>query len=219
MDVNPPSLLRTHDLILFVAEPYREVLPKWADCVDGLAWAVIRRDRASGGGVVAAGVRGRRRAERQAVDVNRRDIIRDVSPENLVSLSLTRSTNPGICRALDILSSNASSWFGQRAWGPSGSVGFELATGLPVITAASDLDMILRASQYLSAEEARSILAVLATLPCQVDCLVETDGGAVALADWAACRDRDVLFRTSTGPRLVRDPWRASRGSPKIDPA
>jgi phosphoribosyl-dephospho-CoA transferase len=31
-------------------------------------------------------------------------------------------------------------------WGPVGGIGFELATGIPVLTAASDVDLLVRAA-------------------------------------------------------------------------
>ena len=33
----------------------------------------------------------------------------------------------------------------QLAWGPTGSVGFELASGVPTVTESSDLDLVMRA--------------------------------------------------------------------------
>ncbi|AMM19423.1 hypothetical protein AX769_03800 [Frondihabitans sp. PAMC 28766] len=73
--------------------------------------------------------------------------------------------------------------------------------------ATSDLDLILRADRRLAREDARVILRFLQTLPCRADCLLETERGAVALAEWADPAGGPVLLRTPTGPVLIRDPW------------
>jgi phosphoribosyl-dephospho-CoA transferase len=196
-----------HDLILFTTDFYQGVLPEWADRVNGRTWSVVRRERAPGEGLIAAGVRGRQRAQRRAIVVNSRDIIRTVTPEALAEAAFTDPANHRIARALEILSAAASSRFGGRAWGPTGSVGYQLATGTAVVHAASDLDIIIRADQYLSCREAQSILDFLTRLPCRVDCLLETADGAVALAEWARSKGNEVLLRTPVGPQLTRNPW------------
>ncbi len=98
---------------------------------------------------------------------------------------------------------------GER-WGPGGSVGFEIATGVPAATEASDLDLILRQERRLAPGEARALLAMLveAAAPARVDVLLETPSGGVALADLAAM-PAQVLVRTTDGPRLANDPWLA----------
>jgi phosphoribosyl-dephospho-CoA transferase len=201
------GMARPHDLVLFAADRYRAALPEWVDLVDGCAWAVVRRAEPPGPGILAAGVRGRSRAERQAIDVDGRDVVRRTSPEELLSSGATDVASPAISRALDVISGSAAAWFAGRDWGPTGAVGFQLATGLPVVHEASDLDLVLRASAYLSPAEARTVLDHLESLPCRVDCSLDTGGGAVALSEWARSGGGDVLLRTSTGPRLTRNPW------------
>jgi phosphoribosyl-dephospho-CoA transferase len=91
-------------------------------------------------------------------------------------------------------------------WGPTGSVGYELASGAPAVTAASDFDLIVRAPDEVSRERARRLLVASASLPIRVDVQIETPNGAVALAEYAA-GGAPIALRTVDGPRLVGDPW------------
>jgi phosphoribosyl-dephospho-CoA transferase len=95
-------------------------------------------------------------------------------------------------------------------WGPGGSVGFELATGIATATASSDLDLILRRDGPLAPDQATDLLAALvqAAAPARIDVMLETPLGGVSLADVAAERAQ-VLVRTPSGPRLAEDPWMA----------
>ena len=95
-------------------------------------------------------------------------------------------------------------------WGPGGSVGFEIATGVATATSSSDLDLILRQEHRLGLDEAIDLRAVLvgAAAPARVDVLLETPCGGVSLADLAAMPAR-LLVRTPDGPRLLADPWKA----------
>jgi phosphoribosyl-dephospho-CoA transferase len=91
-------------------------------------------------------------------------------------------------------------------WGPTGSVGFELATGVAVASSTSDLDVVVRAPEPWSVENARDIEDNLAPLPTRVDVQLDTPAGAVMLAEYT--RGGRVLLRTPEGPRLTCDPWR-----------
>lgn len=88
--------------------------------------------------------------------------------------------------------------------GPTGSVGFELATELPTATPVSDLDLLVRIPRGSS-----GVLTLLAalhrefrSLAVRVDCQIETLSGAVALAELVGGQS-DVMVRTDAGPRLV----------------
>jgi phosphoribosyl-dephospho-CoA transferase len=92
------------------------------------------------------------------------------------------------------------------AWGPVGSVGYELASGIPAVSGASDIDVVLRAGEELSRKTARLLLVDLASLPLRVDVQIETPQGAVSLAEYASGTTQ-IALRTLDGPRLVEDPW------------
>ncbi|MCV7422448.1 malonate decarboxylase holo-ACP synthase [Mycobacterium yunnanensis] len=190
---------RPHDL-LRVDDP--EALscdaPAWvADALARTPWVVVRRDRTPDG-VVPVGVRGSERSQRHGTVVAVDDVVATVSPEALVVV--TGRELPAI-RALRQLRPLLAE-FGWP-WGPTGSVGFELATGHPTVTPDSDLDLLVRVSDVRRALPALETLAgAVVSAQCRVDCQVETPDGAAALAELVG-DGPEVLVRTDEGPRLV----------------
>lgn len=87
-------------------------------------------------------------------------------------------------------------------WGPGGSVGAELASGVKCTTPTSDLDLILYVAEIPLESDARKLQAELTGLPVRVDTLLETSQGGVALADVVGGADQ-VMLRTANGPRLL----------------
>jgi phosphoribosyl-dephospho-CoA transferase len=89
-------------------------------------------------------------------------------------------------------------------WGPTGSVGFELATGAATATADSDLDLVVRAPLLTPRVLTRlvELHARLKGVSVRVDCQIETVGGAIALAELASAAS-EVLVKTNAGPTLV----------------
>jgi phosphoribosyl-dephospho-CoA transferase len=91
-------------------------------------------------------------------------------------------------------------------WGVTGSVGFQLATGLPTAHTDSDLDLLLRTPIELPRHKARTLLGLLDEAACRVDLQLETPSGAIAMREWAGSASR-VLLKCVTGARLVENPW------------
>lgn len=91
-------------------------------------------------------------------------------------------------------------------WGITGSTGYALATGIPVIHADSDLDLLIRAPRPISPDAFTAWQTQLGRALCRADTQVDTPDGGFALAEWL--RDGKTLLKTSRGPRLVADPWR-----------
>ncbi len=138
------------------------------------------------------------------------DIAERLSPEDLVvSFSAIEQERRDAVPALAALARVAPvlARRGSR-WGPGGSVGFEIATGVPTATSSSDLDLILRQERRIEPGEAGDLLAALAeaAAPARIDVMLETPCGGVSLADLAA-RPARLLVRTPDGPRLSVDPW------------
>jgi phosphoribosyl-dephospho-CoA transferase len=160
-------------------------------------------------GLVPVGVRGRTRPERLAAFLLPTDVAARVSPEDLAAARGWRHAFRGrwlgavrVLEAVDELFT-----FLGLAWGPTGSVGFELATGAAVAGPASDLDVVVRAPEPWSRTRARELTDGLVQLRVQlrVDTQLDTPSGAVALTEYA--RGGRVLLRTPDGPKLVNDPW------------
>ena len=160
-------------------------------------WVVVRRTAAADG-LIAVGVRGGDRSRRYPWTIAWNSVRESVAPEHLADTVPARNLP-----ALAALPAVREILGGLR-WGPTGSVGFELATGIPTASATSDLDVVVRIPicdgevlDRLSAGHTQ-----LARLDVRVDCQVETPAGAVALAELVSPSD-EVLVRTPFGPRLV----------------
>lgn len=180
--------------------------PGWARrALEVAPWVVVRRAVAPRG-LVAVGVRGTARVERHPMVLDPAVVTRQVPPEDLTAVPVDAArvaalrVLPAVRRLLA-----GTGW----AWGPTGSVGFELATGRPAATEASDLDLLLRWPARVPVPAAARLLNRLHALPVRVDVQVETPCGGVALAEYAA--GAHLLARTPYGPELVADLWPARR--------
>jgi phosphoribosyl-dephospho-CoA transferase len=185
--------------------------PAWVrDALARAPFVVVRRAQAAAG-FVAVGVRGVARNERYGTWARSADIEDVVKPEALLSalhLAEDRRAFPALL-ALDALRLDASC-LGSLTWGPTGSVGFELATRAPTVTATSDLDLLIRMPNHLSRDEAKQIQTTLDTHAARagvrIDAQLETPAGGVALTEYASGKAR-VMARHASGPQLVADPW------------
>ncbi|MDK4748135.1 malonate decarboxylase holo-ACP synthase [Leclercia adecarboxylata] len=199
------TTLRPHDLIWLTARDALEgITESWVDA----AWhtglpVVVRRD-VDGNGRIPVGVRGLKRDQRAAGWVNPHQIARIVSPEQLsAEESLLRSpfiTQPPVQVAVQL---SRTSW--PWTWGITGSTGYALATGIAVIHADSDLDLLIRAPEPLSRTVLLSWQSQLEGALCRADTQVETPLGGFALNEWL--RDGKTLLKTDRGPRLTANPW------------
>ena len=187
---------------------YEGSIPAWVPAsLTQAHWVVVRRVRTPAG-FIPVGVRGRTRGERFAALLAQNDVAACVTPEDLAAARgwrhLSRARWVGSLRLLDAVDELFASL--DLVWGPTGSVGFELATGVAAAGTASDLDVVVRAPEPWPLENAREIADRLNRLPARVDAQLDVPSGAVMLAEYA-CGGR-VLLRTPGGPRLTRDPWR-----------
>ena len=97
-------------------------------------------------------------------------------------------------------------------WGPAGSVGFELFTGVETATTTSDLDIVISAPTPFSSNTARQMCADLDELPCRIDVRVETPAGGFHLNDYAT--GGPVLLRTNFGETITANPWQLQATMP-----
>jgi len=199
------TTLRPHDLIWLTARDALEgITDGWVDAAwhSGLP-VVVRRD-VDNDGRIPVGVRGLRRDQRAAGWVKPANVVRVVSPEALGATdTLLRSpfvTQPPVQVALQL---SLQSW--PWVWGITGSTGYALATGIPVIHADSDLDLLIRAPQPVSPDAFTAWQLQLNRALCRADTQIDTLTGGFALAEWL--RDGKALLKTSRGPRVAADPW------------
>jgi phosphoribosyl-dephospho-CoA transferase len=205
----------THDLIRLrepIARTVEASVPPWVEsALRRTPWVVVCRGHVHDG-MIPVGIRGLVRQQRFAAVLAVAEIADRLSPEELtesryVIARRRKDEAPALAalaRVAPILASR-----GHR-WGPGGSVGFEIATGVATATSSSDLDLILRQDHRLGLDEAIDLRAVLAeaAAPARVDVMLETPRGGVSLADLAAMPAR-LLVHTPDGPCLSADPWMA----------
>lgn len=192
-----------HDLLWGMTPAQLPVgAPGWAHEVLNAGQPVVVRRAMVASGQIAVGLRGNSRDQRYAAVMPACAVQRKVRPEQLVE-RLRAAELPAL-RALAQLKPILDAL--GLGWGVTGSVGYELATGLPKAHADSDLDLLLRTPAELSRTSAREVRLLLDAAPCHVDMQLETPSGAVALREWAGDSAR-VLLKCSSGARLVGNPW------------
>ena len=187
-----------------------EPLPDWAT-TGRLAHApvVVRREQVSDPALIPVGLRGETRSQRWSAYVHRDAVLRVVRPEMLVRTAL-RQNRLTLPRFAAVVALGALAPFLDSTglcWGPTGSTGFTLATGLPVLHMDSDLDLVVRAPEPLTPAQAAILRELLGSSPCRVDLQVDTGRGAFSFAEWDSGRE-PVLLKTDTGPLLTGDPWK-----------
>ena len=203
----PHTLLRIAAPQMLSAEA---AAPLWVGAaLERAPWVVVRRAPHARG--LPVGVRGWSRAQRWAAWLPAAEVREQLTPPQLAARCSWRAhPRAAECAAFAALEAVADLMDrAQLPWGPIGSVGFELASGLAVVHAASDLDLIVEAPRPLPRLKAQGLLAALARLALRSDVLLETPQGAVALAEFAASGG-PFLLRSAGGPRFVEDPWAAA---------
>jgi phosphoribosyl-dephospho-CoA transferase len=202
------SNLQVHDLVKLVSWEVGGgylAKPSWVDpVIVGSPWAVVRREPVSDN-LLAVGVRGAGRQQRWGTLVRRNHVSLVLRPQQLRTSLVPeeRSYMPAF-QALRFVEAVLPS---ELEWGPGGSVGFELASGIPVVTMQSDLDLVMRSLVPFDRDSARFLWRQIATAPAKVDVLVETGRGGFWLQEYALGESNRVLVRTDQGPMLTDDPW------------
>ncbi|MDR3413861.1 MAG: malonate decarboxylase holo-ACP synthase [Formivibrio sp.] len=198
-----------HDLLWL--QPKAEVLtdaplPSWATELLSIGMPVVVRRAPRVDSAIPVGLRGASRGLRFPAHVEASSIARFAKPETLIAagstLAETRMRLPALMAFCELCQRLPST----LAWGPTGSVGFELATGCPSVSNTSDLDIVLRAPHALGRDQALEMLKYFSDLPCRCDVQLDTPNGGVSLLEWAR-GSKQVLLKTDGGPKLVVNPW------------
>jgi phosphoribosyl-dephospho-CoA transferase len=180
--------------------------PAWVEpSLHVASWVVVRRASVSMG-LIPVGVRGTSRHERFASWVSELDVLDSVTPQALGRLrgwrNSTRSRTIAALGVLPCVDQIMVAHGFDAAWGPTGSVGFELASNHPTATVNSDLDVSIQLISPCTPAIAGSLHAALAKLQTHVDVLLEMPQGAVALAEYVH-NPGSCIFRTTRGPRVA----------------
>lgn len=181
-------------------------LPRWAQ--DSLRWArwVVRRRAKPQTDGIPVGIRGRQRNQRHAWWIPVESVHRVVPPWELVHPLATYESTLAVVRT----ARTVGALMAERGlrWGPTGSLGFTLASGRVAIRPDSDLDVLIDTPAELPRERARELTRQLERLECAVDAQLETPAGQVSLNEWASTTGQQLLVRTESGPKLTANPWR-----------
>jgi phosphoribosyl-dephospho-CoA transferase len=184
--------------------------PSWVrESLTSCPWAVVRRAQAPFG-QIAVGVRGVTRSERWGGFCVKSLISKIVRTAELLVLARSSSHTLRTPRtpALKVLQEVIERWRDLTLpWGPTGSVGFELATGREVATEASDLDIAMRAPHRIGVDQARSLWDRVTGLQTKVDVRVETPECGFSLEEYVCTSSGRILLRYPDGPRFGDDPW------------
>lgn len=189
--------------------------PTWvASALQRAPLVVVRRAPAMGDHL-PVGIRGQNRSERCAAFLPVGACGTRIAPEDLVATQAWTQNK----RLREIGAIHALAEIGPYllasglCWGPTGSVGFELASGVPTATTTSDLDVVIRAPQPLAWQTAEALLTHLGEASARLDVQIETPCGALALAEYVRrgpYGQAALLVRTSAGPGWVDDPWQST---------
>ncbi|MDF7639051.1 malonate decarboxylase holo-ACP synthase [Lactobacillus sp. ESL0791] len=94
-------------------------------------------------------------------------------------------------------------------WGVSGSLQFEMVTGLQVVTSQSDIDIIMSCTKNITKDNANKLLKRLAEIRpgTHVDVQVVHGQNGFSLEEFVQHRSDKILVKTQNGPVLAEDPW------------
>ncbi|MCZ4225100.1 malonate decarboxylase holo-ACP synthase [Pedobacter rhodius] len=201
MELRPHDLIRIDQLQNLVTDLQ---IPLWAKEAMLIAPYVVVRRAAWRNELIPVGLRGGKRGERLAAWLKFSDVCEIITPEQLVypenwKISESDLSDPivSLKKITGILKSE------DFHWGPTGSAGFELATGIKTLTSNSDLDLVLRVSKPLSLKLAASLLSHLNRESLvRLDIQLDTPKGGVSLSEYVG--SPTVLVKTSRGPVIIK---------------
>jgi phosphoribosyl-dephospho-CoA transferase len=207
---------RPHDLLFLHRPGAFEPVGGWPDWLDLADAPLVVRREATPADIIPAGARGLARNQRCKGYAPAAAVARRIAPEMLAAALRAAPARGDVpwgdvpcLAALHALAPQLDAL--QVDWGPVGGVGYHLATGLPVLRADSDLDLLVRLPRRPAARLVdalmRTVHALQARQACRIDIQLDTGRGGCALAEYA--RGGRVLLKTGHGPLLVADPWNA----------
>lgn len=214
MFISKGQATQTHDLLhikpeclLDEGKSRGDSVPRWAEeQLRAVPFAVVRRGLISEA-LLPVGVRGFERSQRWATSCPPHAVLGFIAPSQLLERMIVPSRVDAVpaLQSLEVLQVRWKDF--DFPWGPGGSVGFELATGMNVAKAESDLDIVIRAAKPITIEKARLLCTQATGLPAIVDIRVETPLCGFSLQEYAREDRKEILLRTPNGPVLGSDPW------------
>lgn len=201
-------VLNPHDLLKIKGPEslHEEDLPLWVKRSLLKAPYIVVRRALWVEGKVPVGIRGVKRSQRFPSYISESDILEQITPEQLSHKRVwqrnVRNSNISALRSLEYVDKTLQNY--HFSWGPCGSVGFELTSGIPTAHESSDLDIIIRAPEDMKRSVAKKLSKELKRAPSRIDAQVETCLGAFSLLE-VASGTSPIMVRTKEGPDLIKN--------------
>lgn len=201
MEIKPHTLLKISSVEELVAD---FSFPEWvALALSNAPYVVVRRAEFRDG-LIPVGVRGPQRAERWACWLPERFVVEVISPFSLIDEANWKAVYtdllPETVKALRHIAPSMKDTGFQ--WGPTGSTGFELATGFPTVKESSDLDLMIEVPEILAVKTAKILLDSMEHLsPVRLDIQLNSPLGGFSLKEFA--NSATVLVKTNSGPIIM----------------
>lgn len=207
-----------HDLLTFKNNNdvliEKNPLPQWAkDSLAKAKIAVVRRGVITNN-LIPVGLRGKLRNERLAGYLKKNKIINYYHPDYFIKheswnkLSESRQSLIAFQALIKIVP-----LLKDYQWGISGSLAYEMATGVDMVKEnsnhISDLDLIMPDLPKMNRKEAKEFLASLNEYGTHADVQVVHEQNGFSLEEYALNNGQRVLVKTATGPILSADPWQS----------
>jgi phosphoribosyl-dephospho-CoA transferase len=203
-----PNSYQPHDLLWVRAINSQADLPAWFSQSDLSQRPVVVRRAPRQVDRIAIGIRGTHRSQRHADYVAPEAVIRSVTPEKLVDAKgwLRQNHMHPLPHWYTLAAIDHLMQIHHLHWGITGSLAFELATGIPTANAQSDIDLRLNCPKAIDKNLCRFLDQQLQTLPQRSDVQIETPDGAFAMREWLN-NTGDILLKSNQGPILTPTPW------------
>ncbi|SHF84980.1 phosphoribosyl-dephospho-CoA transferase [Vibrio gazogenes DSM 21264] len=197
-----------HDLLWVNHLSDDEQPPAWFHLTDLISRPVVVRRAPYQADRIAVGIRGFSRSQRHASLVTPQAIVRHLTPEQLVEQQgwYTQYQNHPLPHWQTLADIDDIFRSYSLAWGITGSLAFELATGMRTANQQSDIDLRILAPTPLDKQRASELAQQLTTLAQRPDVQIETALGAFALSEWLQTSG-SVMIKSNQGPFLSANPW------------
>jgi phosphoribosyl-dephospho-CoA transferase len=203
--------LRVHDFVWIRESPVFPPLdaPPWVAEALARSRVVVVRRPAAPRGWLSVGIRGAARHQRHACLLRQDGVESSQSPEFLTLSKLWKTLSDSSRGLLVWKALRFASDCGRKmnlTWGPIGSVGYGLASGVDALTEMSDLDIIVRFTTAPNLEVLKEFQQALRVNGLRVDVTLESSIGGVDLNEYLSHPDSS-LIKTSGGPRIGGPLW------------
>lgn len=194
--------IKVHDIVKFTnidKLKHFTVVPDWVfNTKSASNYGVVRRMPISNK-LIPIGLRGKSREQRFGTYIHEENIVEVITPNSLVKYIdefSDRIYYPILKSIRDEFSKL------HLSWGPTGSIGFEMATNINVTSIRSDIDMTLYI-ESIDEELLTEVGRFINTFDKQIDVQIEIPIiGAFLLNDYTRNNETGFIIRTPFGPQL-----------------